>query len=184
MWFGDVLDALGLDRVHLYGESQGAWHAALVALGAPERVASLSLVEPNGFITRTPIGALLTFVCLSVNPTPKGWARMSAWLTPGVTVPARERALAAAALKFRPSLGYARVLPDDELGRLGRVPLLAVFGSASVLIDVPTTTARLRALVPAARIEVVDGGGHGVRAQKADQVESVLTEFLAVHDLA
>ncbi len=39
-----LLDALGLDRVHLVGASMGGFIAQLVAIGAPERVASLGLI--------------------------------------------------------------------------------------------------------------------------------------------
>jgi pyruvate dehydrogenase E2 component (dihydrolipoamide acetyltransferase) len=43
------LDALELDRVHLAGHSLGGAIAQRIALDAPERVASLSLVAPAGF---------------------------------------------------------------------------------------------------------------------------------------
>ncbi|GAA0786277.1 alpha/beta fold hydrolase [Roseibium denhamense] len=43
------LDALELDRVHLAGHSMGGAVAALIALRAPERVASLTLLAPGGF---------------------------------------------------------------------------------------------------------------------------------------
>lgn len=43
------LEAMGLARVHLVGHSMGGAAAALVALKAPERVASLTLLGPGGF---------------------------------------------------------------------------------------------------------------------------------------
>ncbi|MDX6740569.1 alpha/beta fold hydrolase [Actinocorallia sp. A-T 12471] len=43
-----VLDALGLGRVDLVGQSLGGWAAALLALRAPERVRGLALIEPAG----------------------------------------------------------------------------------------------------------------------------------------
>lgn len=43
------LDALGLEKVHLAGHSMGGAVAALVALRAPERVGSLTLLAPGGF---------------------------------------------------------------------------------------------------------------------------------------
>lgn len=45
----DSLDALALDRVHLVGHSMGGAAAALIALKAPERIASLTLLAPGGF---------------------------------------------------------------------------------------------------------------------------------------
>jgi pimeloyl-ACP methyl ester carboxylesterase len=43
------LDALELDRVHLVGHSMGGAVATLIALRAPERIASLTLLAPGGF---------------------------------------------------------------------------------------------------------------------------------------
>ena len=44
----DYLDACGLDRVHLVGESLGGWVAATFAGELPERVRSLQLVASGG----------------------------------------------------------------------------------------------------------------------------------------
>ncbi|MEV0631018.1 alpha/beta fold hydrolase [Nonomuraea wenchangensis] len=43
-----TLDALGLGRVALVGQSLGGWAAALVALRSPARVRRLALIEPAG----------------------------------------------------------------------------------------------------------------------------------------
>ncbi|WP_242504125.1 alpha/beta fold hydrolase [Promicromonospora panici] len=72
-WFADVLDGLGLDRVHVLGESSGAWHATLVGLYAADRVASVSLIEPNGVVTRIPWRALLRMIRFGANTTDEGW---------------------------------------------------------------------------------------------------------------
>lgn len=45
----DVLDTLGLDRVHLEGQSLGGWVAARFTLAYPERVAKLVLTTPMGY---------------------------------------------------------------------------------------------------------------------------------------
>lgn len=44
-----TLEALEIPRAHLVGHSMGGATAALVALKAPERVASLTLLAPGGF---------------------------------------------------------------------------------------------------------------------------------------
>ena len=44
----DYLDAAGLDRVHLVGESLGGWVAAWLATESPERVGSLQLLAAGG----------------------------------------------------------------------------------------------------------------------------------------
>ncbi|SHN00227.1 alpha/beta fold hydrolase [Roseibium suaedae] len=44
-----TIEALELEKVHLVGHSMGGAVAALVALRAPERIASLTLLAPGGF---------------------------------------------------------------------------------------------------------------------------------------
>ncbi len=44
-----TMDARGITRAHLCGHSMGGAVAALAALGAPDRIASLTLLAPGGF---------------------------------------------------------------------------------------------------------------------------------------
>lgn len=44
-----ALDGLSLERVHLVGHSMGGAIATLIALRAPQRIASLTLLAPGGF---------------------------------------------------------------------------------------------------------------------------------------
>lgn len=46
--YRELLDSLGLDRVHLAGHGLGAWLAADFAIWNPGRVSSLSLIAPFG----------------------------------------------------------------------------------------------------------------------------------------
>ena len=52
----DILDALALDRVHVFGISIGAWMAAELAAIAKHRVASLVLANPLGIWTEDAVG--------------------------------------------------------------------------------------------------------------------------------
>ena len=48
MYYLDFLDELGLDKVHLIGQSLGGWAAAEVAVRNCSRIASLTLLAPAG----------------------------------------------------------------------------------------------------------------------------------------
>jgi len=59
--YRQLLDALGLGRVHVGGHALGGWLAAELAILAPDRVASLSLVAPFGLRVReAPIADFLS----------------------------------------------------------------------------------------------------------------------------
>jgi pimeloyl-ACP methyl ester carboxylesterase len=181
VWFAAVLDGLGLDRAHVLGESSGAWHATLVGLHAADRVASVSLIEPNGVIARTPWRALLKMIRFGGDTTDEGWRRMSEWLTPGVSMTDVERATAKAAQGYRIAAGWARPLKDAELESFAP-PLLAVYGGASVVSEPLVAQRRLAERLPAAEVEIYPGAGHGVRGQVPDLVTARVVEFLARHD--
>lgn len=180
-WFAEVLDGLGLDRVHVLGESSGAWHATLVGLHAPERAASVSLIEPNGVVTRIPWRALLRVIRFGGNTTDEGWRAMAEWLTPGVTMTDAERATAKAGQGYRLAAGWARPLKDAELASFAP-PLLAIYGGESVVSEPVAARQRLAELLPSAEVEIYPGAGHGARGQIPDQVTARVVEFLARHD--
>ncbi|ODN72551.1 alpha/beta fold hydrolase [Methylobrevis pamukkalensis] len=55
------LDGLGLPRVHLVGHSMGGATAMIIALKAPDRLASLTLLAPGGFGTEIDTGLLRAY---------------------------------------------------------------------------------------------------------------------------
>jgi pimeloyl-ACP methyl ester carboxylesterase len=52
----EVLDGLGLTRVHLVGHSYGGWTAAQTAARTPDRLASVTLIEPVNTVARLSAG--------------------------------------------------------------------------------------------------------------------------------
>lgn len=180
-WFTELLDGLGVRRVHLLGESMGAWHATIMARLAPQRLASVTLIEPNGVLARVPFRSLATMLRLGARPTDAGWQAMGEWLTPGVRLTEQEMAVARASLGYRTALGWARTLRDDEVRSIG-TPLLTILGGDSVLSRPERTARRLAGLLPDAEIAVYPGRGHGVGGEIPDEVFGRAMEFARRHD--
>ncbi|MFI9504100.1 alpha/beta fold hydrolase [Nocardia sp. NPDC052566] len=180
-WFNEVMAGLGVGDVHLLGLSQGAWHASLVALHGPERLASVTLIEPNGIITKMRWTVLAKILRFGMNPTDEKWRKMTAWLTPGVTMSDAEFACARAALGYQTGLGWSRVLDDVELRSIA-TPLLAIFGGESVVCDPEAAVRRIADRVPNADTEIYPGMGHGVLDQIPEQVVPRVLHFLRQHD--
>ena len=59
----DFLEALGLDRVHLIGNSLGGWIAAELAVRDQHRLRTLTLVSPGGIHVQ----GVPTYTCLSLD---------------------------------------------------------------------------------------------------------------------
>ncbi|MEU0545668.1 alpha/beta fold hydrolase [Nocardia sp. NPDC005978] len=181
-WLREVLDGLGLDRVHLVGYSHGAWHAALGALHLPERLASVTLVEPGGVFTKPKASVLLKMLGFGLRgKSDKNMRAMMEWLAPGVTVSPREFELAKLALGFPMAIGWARLLKDPELRSI-TVPALVVYGGDTLVADPAAATRRIAEHMPHAEVEVYPGKGHGVLMQEPDEVGARIVRFIRQHD--
>ena len=55
-WLDEVLRSLDLQNVHLVGYSFGGWLAANLAIRVPDRLTSLSLIDPVQTFARIPLG--------------------------------------------------------------------------------------------------------------------------------
>ncbi|MRH88483.1 alpha/beta fold hydrolase [Nocardia sp. SYP-A9097] len=180
-WLAEVLAGLGLTRAHVLGYSQGSRLASLLALYAPERLASVTLIEPNGLLVKMKWSVLFRIMRFGIRPTEANRVKMAAWLTPGVTMNEREIACLHAALAFHNTLGWPRLLEDAELQSIS-TPVLAVFGGDSVAGNAVAAAERVTDLLPHGQSRIVPGMGHGVIDQAPDEVVPRVLEFLAQHD--
>lgn len=181
-WVNEVLVGLGLDRVHLVGYSHGAWHASLVALNDPQRLASVTLIEPGGMLTRPKWSILLKMIRFGMGGrSDENIRKMMDWLSPGVTLDEREFAGAKAALDYRMGIGWARVLKDAELRTLA-LPTLVIFGADSLVQDIPVATRRIEENIANAEIEVYPGTAHGILFEIPQQVYARILNFVQQHD--
>jgi len=182
-----VLEDDAQPAAHVVGVSLGACVALALALHAPERVRSLTLI--SGFARLRPAGAagglrmLLRLALLTAAPM-----RLVAHQVARATFPRPEqqelRRLAAASLQRTCRRSYVAaigaLLAFDVRGHLGRVrcPTLVVAGGDDR--TVPASAARaLAAGIPGARLVMVPGGGHAPHCDSPATVNAALLEFLA-----
>ena len=181
----DLIDVLGLRRPHIVGHSMGGMLAAEMACLAPHDVGKLVLAAPAGlWLDEHPIPdifALLPFQLAEVlfhDPQ-----RGQALLTGGADLSdmealkefyiASQRRLAMAGKILFP-------IPNRRLSkrlyRLGAETLL-VWGASDRLI-VPAYATRWQALIPRARIEMLDGAGHMLPYEQPEAFSKAVQAFL------
>lgn len=188
---GEVMDALGLDRLALVAHSLGGGVALDVAARAPGRLSSMTLLAPVGL-------ARLRFVGLARFFTPGVAAPLVRYAVPPWTVPVALRALNGTLGDFAfrdvdeywapshdPAFGWAlrtllhqfRLTPrtDAELGAI-TVPTVVMLGGQDLLVRANESAART-ALMPAARARIVTRAGHVL----AEEVPHVVLEELLPH---
>ncbi|WIV55222.1 alpha/beta fold hydrolase [Amycolatopsis nalaikhensis] len=150
----DVLGELGLGEVHLVGGSTGGWHCVNQAVHAPERVGSISLLDPTS--VTAPFGravVALGLLCAVVRTE-----RALRWFVGRVAgrdalESAVVRLVLAGIREYRPRVPFPARPSEDRLRAL-RLPVLAVFAGRSAVHDAGLAARRLRALVPHSDVEL------------------------------
>ncbi|WP_156755956.1 alpha/beta fold hydrolase [Actinokineospora pegani] len=180
-WLSQALTELEVSRAHLVGYSFGGWLAANLAVRAPERVASLVLIDPVHTFARFPL-ALLVRSALTTVPGVRRWARPSflRWIADGAEVAADDpvAALIDEGMRtYRTALPTPMPFTDDQLRSL-RVPVLALLAGRSVMHDARRATDHAR-LVPDIRAELWPSATHAIAGESAEAVNDRVLAFWA-----
>lgn len=175
-----LLDALDItEPVHLVGNSYGATLALSYGLACPERVASLTLIEPPFLIEGLgeEMARSLTMVLAAVSDDEvEYWLANSAGRAVARTTRAaqallRETTVAEDMLATPP---FSR----DALAKLP-VPVLAVYGANSDIIDQAEGLAKL---VPECTLVVLEHHTHMVLREAADYLRDLMRWWLFSRD--
>ncbi|MCC6646230.1 MAG: alpha/beta hydrolase [Polyangiaceae bacterium] len=187
-----VLDALDWTDAHVVGVSMGGMIAQELALLAPTRLRSLTLIatHPGGVLAALPpLAGLARFVQANTS-RPEGRVRALARLlyTPeflrspaGARVDARLAQMAGRRAPRETVLGHLGAVARHRAGeRLGdvRAPTLVVRPGRDILIR-PRNSDDLAARIPGARLLRLDDAGHGVTFEKADALNAALAAHIA-----
>jgi pimeloyl-ACP methyl ester carboxylesterase len=176
----DLLQALGLDRVHLMGTSLGGWVAAEMAVRSTARLQSLTLVgavgitaggEPIPDIFRMPADENLR----RYYADPERASRRLADLAGAdMTIAAKNRATVAR-LAYRPRFynpGLAKWLHRID------VPTLLLWGAADGLVP-PAFGEAYRVAIPGSRLVVLPEAGHAPFDEQKDAFLAAFRDFIA-----
>ncbi|WP_043651639.1 alpha/beta fold hydrolase [Nocardia thailandica] len=181
-WGAEVIDGLGGARVHLAGNSLGAWLAGAIAVHRSDRLASLTMFEPSASTFAKPrLGLLLKFLFAGINPTPERMRKLNSWLMPGVELSDEEFAVAIAAVKFRMAMPWDRPFTDAQLAGI-TAPALILFGADTVVADPQAGAARVRAHMPTAIAEIVPDIGHDLLWANPEVVIPRFLDFVEATD--
>ena len=154
-----TLDGLGVQRAHLVGLSYGGWSAAGLAMQAPDRVASTTLLEPAATLHPIRPAYLLGFAASFVRQSPRRWKHLFAHRPADDII-----SLLDASRRFWPASPLPTVFSDDHLAAI-RGPLQVVLGERSTTSDPRRTRDRLATVLPQTPLTVIPGAGHVVSSR-------------------
>jgi pimeloyl-ACP methyl ester carboxylesterase len=170
-WLRQVMDGLGLKKAAVVGNSLGGWMALSLASYAPERVESLVLIASGGL---SPLRASFLFKTLLYAFTgEEGIVKSNRLVYGDIEMP--EEVLAFGRLvgeNFIPRAKGYGALPDSAFEKLD-MPVLYIAGDKDSLLPTKKNAARLKSLVPHAKIRVLAGKPHALIGL-ADEVASFI----------
>lgn len=168
-----TLDGLGVQRAHLVGLSYGGWSAAGLAMQAPDRVASTTLLEPAATLHPIRPAYLLGFAASFVRQSPRRWKHLFARRPADDII-----SLLDASRRFWPASPLPTVFSDDDLAAF-RGPLQVVLGERSTTSDPRRTRDRLATVLPQTPLTVIPGAGHVVSTDDPEAVNRLVLDFIA-----
>jgi pimeloyl-ACP methyl ester carboxylesterase len=177
--YDELLDALGLDRVHLVGYSLGGWIAAEFAVFYPRRLESLTLMTPAGLrIVGKPIPSPIAmppqeFFDLIFNDKTNMAQYLPSLEDLDEIVHAYGEATTLARLAWNPQ--YDLKL-ERRLERV-RCPALVVRAEHDRLIP-DRMAERYAELLPNSRIETVPGTGHALAYEQPEATADLIGRFI------
>jgi 2-hydroxy-6-oxonona-2,4-dienedioate hydrolase len=198
----DLMDALGLDRAHVEGQSLGGWVAALLAMRHPERVRKVILTVPMGYLPDP--GSIPGYVpmeftklreaslaCLA-NPD---WATMrqrverlvaNPAIVPDEAIAVRQRFYQDPAINAAQRQVITHYLGGEapmrhaltDAGLRGiTAPTLVYWGEQN--LTPPVLGERIASQVPGARYHCTPGTGHWAQFENHAEHDRVVLDFLA-----
>jgi 2-hydroxy-6-oxonona-2,4-dienedioate hydrolase len=188
------LDAVGVQRAHIVGESLGGWVGARMAIDHPDRVLSLQLLCAGGTVANPAVmERIRTSTRAAVASDDIELTRNRLRLLMADPADATDELVAVRhEIYHRPDfvanienllclqdmpVRQRNLLRPDQLARID-VPTLIVWGRQNPFGEVPEAAAMHQA-IPGSRLELFDECGHWPQHEQAEQYNRLSLDFLA-----
>lgn len=184
-WLDQTLAGLGVERAHLVGVSFGGWTAVNHALHHPDRVATLSLLDPAFVFADPKLGFMLAAMLTAFPLMPAVYTDwFMAHTAGGVPIDPdlpEAKLIGAGIDDYQVIEPTPRRFTDDELRRI-EAPVLVVLGGRSPLHDSAAALENARRLFPESEASIKPDGSHAVHGEYADELDAQILAFARQHE--
>lgn len=183
----ELLDGLGIERAHVAGVSFGGEVAMLLAALYPSRVERLTVITATDYTTPAMREDAVEGSALAQSDPAELFRRVASktwsasWLATQPPDFIEQRARQMASLPPQFFAGAAAILALLEtLDLRAQLPRIAaptlVIGGANDEVFPPEHSRAIAEAIPGARLEIVEGTGHGLLFERSERVIALLTE--------
>jgi len=157
LWIKDVLNALGLEKTVIIGNSLGGWMALKFATAYPERVSKLALIASAGLAEVRP-----QFISnVAQTRQSDGTVPINSTILGEHDIPKEVLEFMNLIVESYDPIQELPVYEDKQLLRLS-MPILFIDGEDDVIIDAERSAQRLSRLLPSTEIRLLPNCGHVV----------------------
>lgn len=179
-WLHEVLAHLPEEEVHLLGVSIGGWTTMNLAVRQPEKIASVTLLDPVFTFADMSWAAIIRSIPASVRWFPKS-ARDSfnSWTAGGAPVedvPVADM-IEAGMQSYALKLPTPTRLSEADIAGLD-MPVLAIMAGRSVMHDSAQAAQFAKTTLPGGRVLIYDEASHAINGEYPDEIAAELAAFL------
>lgn len=178
LWLNEVLDGLGAEAVHLVGYSYGAWAALIQAVRSPDRLATVTAIDPPGAITGIPLRAWMRMIRLMTGGPNEALSFLT-WLRNGQmpSSPMKELLLSSTTDFVKRGSPLPRKLSRGDWSSIS-VPVQVIIAGRSQFVP-RRAVRRLGRLASSIPVHVIDGVGHAVLSDAPRQTAILVDDFVS-----
>ncbi|TYP76604.1 alpha/beta fold hydrolase [Paenibacillus methanolicus] len=183
-WLDETLSGLKLERVHLLGVSIGGWTAMNIARFYPERVASVSLLDPVFVFAPISLKMAAASIPASVPFVPKCIRQqMLSYISGGAKTDDGEpiaQLIETAMRVFKLKLPTPDRFSAADLQQIN-IPVLALMAEKSTMHDSAKAVKNGRENVPSIEIINWPNASHAINGEFPNEVNAAITTFVKKH---
>ncbi|QLY32648.1 alpha/beta fold hydrolase [Nocardia huaxiensis] len=181
-WLAEALRVLEPGPVHVLGASIGGWSAVNLAVHHPDRVASLTVLDPPFVFGGISWKSIVVSLGAVLPGMPDKWrGKLLSWISGGVAAPENMpvgKLIASGMKDFASFLPMVKKPSAAQLSGI-KAPLLAVFAGRSIIHNAKRMAKNARKLMPDAQVELWPDASHAITGEYPDQITARLRTFLS-----
>lgn len=181
LWLEQVFEEIELSQLHLIGHSFGGWNAANYTVHYPERVISLSLLEPVFVFTGLRWDFYIKSIPASLPFLPESMReKMLADIGGTTEIDTNDplaRMIAEATEHYKVALPLPKVIEAKQLTKL-YMPTYVALGGKSVLHDPQKAYNNASQNIKELEIKIWEDGTHSLPMEYTEEINQELLQFM------